>query len=126
MPFIHIKSLPMPPSVDIPGVLQDVSSDMASRLRIDIQYVTATWQYFPANHYMVGGETSAQQPKQQLPLLVELVIPDFYEYIRITKMMQVLAESLALHAGVDKKNIFIETRMAANGYVFDKGRVLQW
>lgn len=116
----------MAPETDVPAILQEVSRDFAKQFRLQLKYVTATWRYFQPEHYMVGAESATQQPGRELPLLVELVVPDFYEYTRLTKMMHYLAERLAYYSDISAQNIFIETRMAQNGYVFDRGQILQW
>jgi hypothetical protein len=88
--------------------------------------VTVTWKYLPAWHYAAAGWTLPNQPKDSHPLLVDLFVPDFNPPEAIEKMLKSIAASIAKRVGIPEKTIFIHTRLARSGQVFDAGKIVRW
>ena len=126
MPFIRIKSLPQAGSVDIPEALEAISRDFAQTCGVDIEHITATWEYFEPGHYAVAGESSQRQPRRSHPLLVTLFAPDFHEDDKIASMLKTIAAAIARHCDVEERNIFVHYLPARSGQVFDDGEIVRW
>lgn len=126
MPFIHIRSLPFEPAIDIAPVVEALTRDFAEGTGVPLEHVTATWTFLPPGHYAVAGKAAARQPQASYPVLVELLSPDFDGPEKIGKMLKVVAASIAKRTGVPITNIFIDYRPAHAGSVFDAGKVVRW
>jgi hypothetical protein len=126
MPFIHIRSLPLDPGLDISGVVEGISVDFAQGTGIAIEHVSATWAFLPEGHYAVGGEAALRQPAASHPVLVDLLAPDFNDAAQIEEMLRVVAQSVSKRAKVPIHNLFIHHQEARSGMVFDGGTVVRW
>lgn len=126
MPFIHIRSLPLDPGLDISAVVEGLTYDFARGSGIELEHVTATWAFLPEGHYAVAGKAALRQPASSHPVLVDLLAPDFNDAAQIEKMLGVVAESISKRAKVAKRNIFIHHHEARSGSVFDNGTVVRW
>jgi phenylpyruvate tautomerase PptA (4-oxalocrotonate tautomerase family) len=126
MPFIHIKSLPFDRSFNVTSVLEGLSKDFAKGTGLGLQYVTATWEFFPAGHYAVAGKAESHQPENSHPVLVDLLSPDFNSPEKVEKMLHIVASSISKRAKLPISNIFINHRQAHSGMVFDAGEVGRW
>lgn len=127
MPFIHIQSLPVSEShFSLARILPAVSHDFSCALDISQRFVSVTWQFYPPNSYCVGGKVSPSQPKQSHPVLIDVFAPDFNSQQKIEKMLTVVANSVAEHAGIGVDNIFVSFRPARAGQVFSNGVIETW
>lgn len=126
MPFIHVKSLPFDRAFNVASVLEGLTKDFARGVSIDLEHVTATWEFLPAHHYAVAGITVSHQPENSHPVLVDLLSPDFNAAEKIEKMLEVVASSISKQAKIPIDNIFINHRQAHSGRVFDAGKIVRW
>lgn len=126
MPFIHVKSLPLELTIEMPALVQDLTKDFAKGTGVGLEHITATWEFLPPGHYAVAGKTCTQQPATSHPVLVDLLSPDFNSPAQIENMLRVVAASIAKRAQVPLNNIFINHRQAHSGAVLDAGEVVRW
>ena len=126
MPFIHIKSLPLNPSLDIKTIIENISADFSQETEIDLEHITVTWEYFLPGHYAVAGKVATQHPESSHPAIVDLLTPDSNTSEQILTMLKVTASSISKHAKIAIDNIFINHRQAHSGEVFDTGEIVEW
>lgn len=126
MPFVHIKSLPFDRPLNVTSVLEGLAKDFAKGTRIDLEHVTATWEFLPPGHYVVAGRAESHQPERSHPLLVDLLAPDFNSLDSVRKMLYVVATSISKRTKMPINNIFINHRQAHSGMVLDSGEVVRW
>lgn len=126
MPFIHVKSLPFEPPLDLRPVVEELTKDFAKGTGIRLAHVTATWEFLPRGHYAVGGKTELDQPRASHPVLVDLLAPDLNSPGDVEKMLRVIASSISKRAKIPLRNIFINHREAHAGSVFDSGEIVRW
>ena len=126
MPFIHIKSLPLDGGLSVSDIVEGISRDFSEQVGIEIEQVTATWEGLSSWHYAAAGRAAANQPNNSHPILVDLLVPDFYPPDLVEKMLTSVAASISKRAGVSDHNIFINLRLARSGQVFDAGEIVRW
>lgn len=126
MPFIQIKSLPFERTFDVSEAVRGIARDFALANDIPLFHVHTTWEFFLAGHYAKGEDAPDMQPDSNYPVLVDLLTPDFNSAEVIEKMLNSLASSIARHAHMDIKNIFINHRYAHSEMVFDDGKIVKW
>ena len=126
MPFVHVRSLPVPPPFDATLAVRAVSAEVARAAAVDERHVTVTWQTLAPGHYASGGETAAEQPRATHPVLVDLLAPEFYAEERIEAMLRAVAAAVSREARVADENVFVDFRSAASGRVLDGGDVVRW
>ena len=126
MPFIHIKSLPFEKPKNITKILGKINRDFAAQTGVPLEHMHSTWEYFQPGHYAKGELAPEFQPAAPHSVLVELLTPDFNKGGMVQKMLQVLAASLAVHAEIPLRKIFILHQQASSGMVFDDGEVVYW
>lgn len=126
MPFIHVKSLPFNEPRDVGAVLEGLTRDFAESTGINLEHVTATWDFLPEGHYAVAGSAAHHQPQASHPVLVELVAPDSNSPEDVETMLETVALSISNRVKVQKDNIFVSYRGVCSGTVFDRGEVAQW
>ena len=100
MPFIHVRSLPFEEAFDAPHVLEGLAEDFAKGTGIDLEHVTATWEFFAPGHYAVLGRAARHQPPDSHPVLVDLLAPDFNAPAAVEKMLLTVASSLSKRAKI--------------------------
>lgn len=83
MPFIHVKSLPFDPPLKMSTVVEGLTRDFARGPGIDLEHVTATWEFLPAGHYVVAGKSQSHRPDASHPVLVDLLSPDFNQALGV-------------------------------------------
>ena len=126
MPLIHIKSLPMPEGTDIKETLLELCRELAKDLTVDTKDVLVTWEYFQPHHYATRGTTEKEQPRNEFPILIDILAPDFHGRSRIERMFKVITNILTMHAKIPRDNVFINCRLAHSGMVFDEGSIKDW
>jgi phenylpyruvate tautomerase PptA (4-oxalocrotonate tautomerase family) len=126
MPFIHIKSLPFDPPLEISAVVKGITRDFAEGSGVGLEHVTATWEFIESGHYAVAGAAPLNQPRATHPVLVDLLSPDFNPPEQVEKMLHTVAQSVSVRTGVPIGNIFINHRHARSGMVFDAGKIVKW
>ncbi len=126
MPFIHIKSLPFKPPLPMNGVVEGITRDFSTRTGIDIEHITATWDFMEPGHYAVAGQAASSQQTWSHPVLVDLLVPDFNTAEAIEEMLLAIASSISERTGVPAGNVFINCRKAVSGQVFDGGKIVRW
>ena len=126
MPFIQVKSLPLNEPRDVGAVLEGLTRDFAESTGINLEHVTATWEFLPEGHYAVAGSAALHQPQASHPVLVELVAPDFNSPEDVETMLESVALCISKRAKVQMGNIFIRYAGVGSGTVFDGGEVVPW
>jgi phenylpyruvate tautomerase PptA (4-oxalocrotonate tautomerase family) len=126
MPFIHIKSMPLTPEIDIPSTIKVISDIFSKHMGIGTEHITVTWDYFKPWHYIHSNEACEIQSANSHPVIVDMLAPDFHSGNTIEKMLKVVADSLSKNSGVPIDNIFINYREAHSGMVFDNGDIVRW
>jgi phenylpyruvate tautomerase PptA (4-oxalocrotonate tautomerase family) len=100
MPFIHVRSLPFKPALEVNAVVEGVTKDFARGTGIGLEHVMATWEFLPSGHYAVAGKASSHQPEESHPVLVDLLSPAFNSAEEIEKMLRTVATSISKRAKV--------------------------
>lgn len=126
MPFIHIKSLPLDPPLNMSAVVEGITKDFAKGTGVGLEHVTATWEFLTAGNYAVAGAAQRNQPQATHPILVDILSPDFNPPEEIETMLHTVAKSVSERVKVPVSNIFINHRYAHSGMVFDAGKVVKW
>lgn len=126
MPFIHIRSLPLEFAEPVGQILCKINHDFSVQIGVPLEHIHSSWSFFQPGHYAKGDQAPNQQQDTPLPLLVELLTPDFNKGEVNQKMLQVLASSLAVHSGLPIRKIFIHHCQARSAMVFDDGGVVRW
>ena len=126
MPFIHIKSLPFEEKFDIPNTIKNVAVDFSENNDIQLCHIHTKWEYYQPGYYAKGDKISDFQPKNHYPIIVELLTPDNYDLKIIQIMLECIANSISIHTGFPKNNIFIRSRVAKSNTVFDDGKIAEW
>ena len=126
MPFIHIRSLPLVRSIEVPQVLKGIAEDVSREMEIDLRHIHTTWEYYAAEHYARGIATYEQQPLSEHPILVALLTPDTHSDESVQRMLHTIASSIAEGAQFPLSNIFIHHQEARSGRVFDEGDIVTW
>ena len=126
MPFIHVKSLPLQKSTNIEVLLKNLSKTVAKETQIDEKHFTVTWNFFEPQRYCCAGKISTSHNYSSHPILVDVLVPDFFREEKKAHIMEIIAENLNANLQCDIKNIFIHCREARSGEVFDKGEVAHW
>lgn len=126
MPFIHVKSLPLDNALATDTLVEGIVADFTAATGIDLEQVTATWEFLRPGYYAAEGTAPCSQPEASHPVLVDLLAPDFNPPERIETMLRAVAGSIAKRAGISLDSIFINHRPAHSGMVFDSGEVVRW
>jgi phage-related protein len=126
MPFIHIKSLPMNESLDVPNVIAGIAQDFSDKVGTELCHIHTTWEFFNPRYYAKGDKTADIQPESHYPLIVDLLTPDSDSQETITLMLRTTAESISKRANFPVNNIFINHRQGHSGLVFDDGKIAHW
>jgi phenylpyruvate tautomerase PptA (4-oxalocrotonate tautomerase family) len=126
MPVIHIKSLPLKSSIRISDIVEGLTRDFAQVMGIGLEHVSATWEVMPPGHYAVARKVAMRQPEDSHPILVDLLVPDFYSHEQVDQMLHVIATSISRLTKIPSENVFVNCRYANSGKVFDAGEVVRW
>lgn len=125
MPIIRITSLPFE-NQDSSAWPKAVCEAFSTATEIPLQHVSVTWQLLPCGHYAHAGHNTYYQPNNSHPLIVEILLPDFYALDRVEKIMQCTVSAIHDVVGMPKENIFVQVNRARSGAVYDEGRVVRW
>ena len=125
MPFVHVRSLPVPPPFDAALAVRAISADLARAAAVEERHVTVTWQTLAPGHYASGGETAAEQPAHRT-LSWSRLAPGFYAQGRVEAMLRAVAAAVLREARVADDNVVVDFRPAASGRVLDGGDVVRW
>lgn len=125
MPIIRITSLPFEHQ-DTSLWPQAVCEAFSNATEIPLQHVSVTWQLLPCGHYAHAGQNAFYQPTHSHPLIVEILLPDFYALDRVEKIMLSTVSAISTVVGMPKENIFVQVNRARSGAVYDEGRIVRW
>ena len=125
MPILRITSLPFE-NQDSSTWSAEVCKHFAEITDIPLKHVSATWQLLPNGHYAYAGENAHFQPRDSHPLIVEVMLPDFYALDRVEKIIMAVVEAVSTVTHLPTKNIFVQVNRARSGAVFDEGRIARW
>ncbi len=126
MPLIHIRSLPMEMPLDMPAVLEGISSRFCRDVGVEERHVTVSWDYFRPGHYQVGGAGGDIFDARKHQILVELLVPDFNGKETVAGMMKSLGKALAASTGLPEGCIFIHCRYAQSEMVMEGTEIVRW
>jgi phenylpyruvate tautomerase PptA (4-oxalocrotonate tautomerase family) len=126
MPVIQVKSLPLPPTIQISDVVEGLTKDFADHTGIGREHVSVTWESISPGHYAVGGKVAMHQPEDSHPILVDLLVPDFNSSEKVEQMLHTIAQSISRLTKIPNENVFINCRYATSAMVFDAGEVVRW
>ncbi len=126
MPFIQIKSLPFAEPKPISEILCRINHDFSLRMDVPLDQVHSSWEFFQPGYFAKGDLVPKCQPDSFHSLLVNLLTAEFNRPEMAEMMLQVLAESLAKHARVPLRRIFIQHHQACSGMIFDDGKIARW
>ncbi|WP_427982186.1 hypothetical protein [Agarivorans sp.] len=126
MPIVHIRSLALPNTVNMPKLIEQLAIAFAKQANIQLEHISIDWSFTPAGHYFVNKKIYQQQEVHQPPIMVELLIPDTHNEKRQQQLLTVLAEVIHQHSHIAMDNIFISLRIAKSGSIFDNGKVVVW
>ena len=107
------------------AILEGLTRDFAGATGIDVEHVTATWEFLLEGHHAVAGGAALHRPHASHPVLVELVAPDSNSPEDVEKMLETVALSISKRVKVEMDNIFIIYRGVSSGTVFDKGEIVR-
>ncbi len=126
MPYIHIKSLPLEPELNISQVLRAVAKEFSQKTDISPEHIHTTWEFFKPGHYATRNITPGTHPSEYHAVIVELLTPDFNSKETVKQMLLSLADSISKHAHLSRNQIFINHRQAFSEHVFDDGEIVSW
>ncbi|MDO6766121.1 hypothetical protein [Agarivorans sp. 1_MG-2023] len=126
MPIVHIRSLALPESVDMPALLNKLAKDFAQQAKIQLEHISLDWQYIQPGHYFVNKQVHMQQHVHQPPLIAELIVPDVHSEKRQQQLLSLLAKLIHQHSHIALNNIFISLQVAQSGTIFDNGKIVTW
>jgi len=126
MPFIHIKSLPLEEEFDVSKTLKNIAKNFSNKTGINLNLIHTTWDFYQPGHYAKGEQVADFQPKENYPIIVDLLTPDFNKLEVVEVMLESIAESISQQLHYPKNNIFINHRQAQSAMVFDDGEIVKW
>ncbi len=126
MPFIHIKSLPLEPKLNISRVLRGVTKEFSQKTNVSLEHIHATWEFFQPGHYATRDTTPDAHHSEAHVIIVDLLTPDFNDKKTVKQMLHCLADSISKHAHISRNQIFINHRLALSEHVFDDGEIVSW
>ena len=125
MPIIKVTSLPFENQDSASWPVQ-VCEHFARSTEIPLKHVSATWQLLPHGHYAHAGVRAQYQPSDSHPVIVEIMLPDFYALDRVEKIIHAAVEAVGFASKLPKQNIFVQVNRARAGAVYDEGRIVRW
>ena len=125
MPIIKVTSLPFE-NQDSSAWPVQVCEHFVRSTEIPLKHVSATWQLLPNGHYAYAGMRAQYQPKDSHPIIVEIMLPDFYALDRVEKIIHAAVEAISFASRMPKQNIFVQVTRARAGAVYDEGRIVRW
>ena len=126
MPVIRIKSLPFEKTVNMATVLETVTKTFSADTGINVEHISATWEFLSLGHYVVAGRAAQYQPLDTHPILVDILAPDFNAADVVEKMLTSVAQNISKQTEIPITNIFINFQPAQSGKVFDQGVIVRW
>lgn len=113
MPFIHIRSLPLPtqPQFQAEDAVRVVREELAAATTIGAEHITVSWEWLAAQ----AGEKPL--------VLADVHAPDFHPPERVEAMLQSVAATAERLTGTEA---FVSFRAARPGQVYDGGEVVRW
>ena len=125
MPIIKVTSLPFENQDSAAWPVQ-VCEHFARSTEIPLKHVSVTWQLLPGGHYASAGTRAQYQPQDSHPIIVEIMLPDFYALDRVEKIIKAAVEAISFASRMAKTNVFVQVNRARSGAVFDEGRIVRW
>lgn len=121
MPKISIKTLPLDPSIDIPGVLKKLGTDLAHTLNIGLNQLVILWEPISSNQFLCNGEFACTQPESSHHPLVEITAIQGMPRDMEKKMVLTLVRILSRELGIDDTNVCVVVNTLAPGKLFVSG-----
>jgi hypothetical protein len=115
-PMVRITSGKI--ALNVASIMKQVGEDVGNSTGLGPNLVTYYWQTFDA--ISLNG-----QPSTDKPLFVDLYVPCFMDQTTVEKVLNALADSLAVHAKIEKRWIFIHTHFPKENQVYIDGKVMQ-
>jgi len=121
MPKISIKTLPLDPSIDIPGVLKKLGTDLAHTLNIGLNQLVILWEPISSNRFLFDGELADVQPESSHHPVVEITAIKGMPRDMEKKMVLALVRILSRELGIDDTNVCVVVNTLAPGRLFVSG-----
>jgi hypothetical protein len=113
VPFVHIRSLPLPtqPRFQVEDAVRTVREELATATGIDAEHITVSWEWL-----------AAQAGAKRL-VLAEVHAPDSHPPERVEAMLESVAATLER---LTETSAFVSFRPARSGQVLDGGEIVRW
>ena len=125
MPILRVTSLPFE-NQDSSAWPTEVCKHFSASTDIPLKHVSTTWQLLPQGHYAHGGNSAHFQPQDSHPVLIEIMLPDFYAIERVEVVILAVVDAVSYVSHMPKDNIFVQVNRARSGAVYDDGRIVRW
>lgn len=121
MPKISIKTLPLDPSIDIPGVLKMLGTGLAHTLNIGLDQLVILWEPISSNRFLFHGELACTQPESSHHPVVEITAIKGMPRDMEKKMVLTLVRILSRELGIDDTNVCVVVNTLVPGKLFVSG-----
>lgn len=125
MPILRITSLPFE-NQDSTDWASAISAQFSKITEIPVKNVSVAWHLLLGGHYSYNGVGVNFQPQDSHPMIVEVMLPDFYALDRVELIIKAVVESICRVTKMPKENIFVQVNRARSGAVYDDGRIIRW
>lgn len=125
MPILRITSLPFE-NQDSGSWAVEVCQHFAASTEIPLQHVSAIWQLLPNKHYAHGGNVAYFQPRDSHPVIVDVLLPDFYALDSVENIIMASVDAVCHVSLLPANNVFVQVNRARSGAVFDEGQIVRW
>ncbi len=126
MPQISITSLPFAEEQDIGSALEQISKQFSEISGLALAAISVYWRFIDPGHLSHAGVVYEWCDPQQHPLNVELFAADVIADERVQQLLQQLAGVIHAVTSIPVSQVFISYRSVQSGYVFDRGKIVQW
>jgi phenylpyruvate tautomerase PptA (4-oxalocrotonate tautomerase family) len=123
-PLVRISMAPS--DLDVPGMLTRLSRDLSVASGVPESGITVIFNEVPANYMITGGKLAETFNDRDHPVVVELHLAGFFSQEQVETCMAAIADSLATHDQISRKNVFILTSQEGSGMVYVFGEALRW
>jgi hypothetical protein len=125
MPILRITSLPFE-NQDSADWASAISTNFSKITEIPLKHVSVAWHLLHGGYYAYNGVGVEFQPHDSHPMIVEVMLPDFYALDRVELIIKAAVESICRVTKMPKENIFVQANRARSGAVYDDGRIIRW
>ncbi len=121
MPKITIKTLPVQPETNIPGLLKILGDKLSKALDLPLNRLVILWEFIPPYHFLFDGKLAPCQPISTHHPIVEIAALEGMSRKMETKMVQIIARQLTRGLSIDPDNICLVFTPIQAGRLFFPG-----